>query len=104
MDAYRDQYAKLFNNGKKVVLLAISNDSPAAQASWAKDARFPFRFLSDSGHGVAKAYGVAGKRAVFVIRPDGAISWVEPRFNEIDPTSYTVLAAAIDSARKAGHH
>jgi thioredoxin-dependent peroxiredoxin len=100
MDAYRDQYATLFNNGKGIVLLAISGDSPAAQAAWASDSHFPFRFLSDSGHAVAREYGVAGKRAVFVIRPDGTISYVEPRFNEIDPTSYTMLGDAIQAARK----
>ncbi len=104
MDAYRDQYAKLFNNGKGVVLLAISSDAPAAQMSWARDAKFPFRFLSDSGHVVAKEYGLAGKRAVVVIRPDGTISWIEPRFNEIDPASYPALGDAIRAARASPKH
>ena len=47
MDAYRDQYATLFNGGKDVVLLAISADSAPELASWARDRDYPFRFLSD---------------------------------------------------------
>ena len=44
MDAYRDQYAKLFHGGKDVVLLAISADPADTLAAWARDARYPFRF------------------------------------------------------------
>ena len=41
MDAYRDQYAQLFNAGRNVVLIAISADAPDVLASWAKDDEFP---------------------------------------------------------------
>ncbi|MFL5521862.1 MAG: peroxiredoxin family protein, partial [Gemmatimonadales bacterium] len=57
MDAYRDQYAKLFNDGKDVTLLAISTDDIGALASWAKDAKYPFTFLSDTGGHVGRQYG-----------------------------------------------
>ena len=111
MNAYRDQYAQLFRNGRNVVLIAISADQDTAQASWARDAEFPYLFASDTGSVVGKQYGAyLGKykldnRTLFVIAPDGKISFVAAPFREIDPTSYTTLAAEIkkvaapDSAR-----
>ena len=49
MEAYRDQYATLFNNGRDVVVIGISVDPDTALASWAADADFPMLFASDSG-------------------------------------------------------
>ena len=39
MEAYRDQYATLFNNGKKVVVIGISVDADTTQANWAREHR-----------------------------------------------------------------
>jgi peroxiredoxin len=103
MNAYRDQYAQLFNGGKDVVLLAISTDRPEAQASWARDSNYVWRFLSDSGGTVGKLYQTFGRalenRTVYVIAPDGRIAHVMKPFNEIDPVSYRELKAAIDAVR-----
>ena len=49
MEAYRDQYATLFNNGQKVVVLAVSVDPDTALVSWARDESFPMLFASDPG-------------------------------------------------------
>jgi peroxiredoxin Q/BCP len=104
MDAYRDQYAKLFRNGRKVVLLAVSVDSPQELASWAKDKDYPFQFLSDSGGVVGKRFGAweaeykVDNRNLFVIGPDGRIAYVQAPFREIDATAYTELGAAIAKA------
>ena len=49
MDAYRDQYATLFKDGKKVQVFGISVDADTALASWAKDKNYPVTFLSDVG-------------------------------------------------------
>ena len=57
MDAYRDQYAKIFNGGQGVTLLAISTDADSTQASWARDKAYPFTFLSDIKGEVGKLYG-----------------------------------------------
>ena len=101
MDAYRDQYAQLFHGGKNVVLLAISTDSVGALASWANDAKYPFRFASDSGGVVGRRYGAFNEkyqldnRTLFVIGPDGKIAWRAAPFREVDPTAYTELATAI---------
>ena len=104
MEAYRDQYAQLFNGGRDIVLLAVSTDSPDEQLSWAQDADFPFLFASDPDSKVGRLYGawresrggVIDNRTVFVIDPEGVIRWVAAPFREIDPTSYEELARAID--------
>lgn len=113
MNAYRDQYAQLFRNGRNVVLIAISTDADTAQASWARDAEFPFLFASDTGSAVGWRYGaylqrpslLVDNRDLFVVGPDGRIAYRAVPFREVDPTAYTDLGAAIarlvppDSAR-----
>jgi|SRR5437773_4686697 len=101
MNAYRDQYAQLFKNGRNVVLIGISADADTAQASWAKDSEFPFLFASDSGSVVGKMYGAFSVRGnldnrnLFVVGPDGKIAYRATPFREIDPTAYTELGTAI---------
>jgi peroxiredoxin Q/BCP len=103
MKAYRDRFDELF--GKDAELIAISTDTPEALAAWAKDEAFPFRFGSDVGAAVGKAFGVANSagtmdsRVLFVIGKDGKIAKVMRPFREIDPTAYDELKAAIQSAR-----
>jgi peroxiredoxin len=104
MDAYRDQYATLFNGGKDVTLLAISTDHDTTLAAWARDAKYPFTFLSDAAGAVGKVYGAFNtkygldNRTLFVIGPDGTISYVASPFREVDPTAYTELGAAVKKA------
>ena len=101
MNAYRDQYAQLFRGGRNVVLIAISADVDTAQASWARDAEFPFLFASDTGSAIGKQYGAYASRykidnrTLFVIGPDGKIAHVMAPFREIDPTAYTELSQEI---------
>jgi len=103
MNAYRDQYATVFNNGTDVVLLAVSTDSPETLAAWAKEADYPFIFLSDPDGAVGKAYGAHNAtygldtRNLFVVAPDGTIGYRAIPFRETDPTAYTALGAAVDS-------
>ena len=101
MNAYRDQYAQLFKDGRKIVLIAISADVDTALASWARDAEYPYLFASDTGSTVGKAYGAFNaqykldNRNLFVVGPDGKIAYRATPFREIDPTAYTELGAAI---------
>ncbi|HMG17794.1 MAG TPA: redoxin domain-containing protein [Gemmatimonadales bacterium] len=101
MNAYRDQYAQVFKNGRNVVLIAISADPDTALASWARDADYPYLFASDTGTVVGKMYGALASRAnltnrnLFVVGPDGKIAYRATPFREIDPTAYTELGAAI---------
>ena len=105
MRAYRDQYASLFNEGRNVVLIGISNDSPEELGSWLKDDDFPFVFASDAANEGATytAFGgglrdnnMVDSRAVIVVGPDGRIAGVIPRFNQVDPMAYEELAEIID--------
>ncbi|MBI4541935.1 MAG: redoxin domain-containing protein [Gemmatimonadetes bacterium] len=102
MNAYRDQYAQLFRNGRNVALIAISADADTTLASWARDAEFPFLFASDTGTVVGRMYGALASRPgmtnrnLFVVGPDGRIAFRATPFREIDPTAYTELGQAID--------
>ncbi len=113
-DAYRDQYAKLFNGGKGVTLFSVSVDAPEELAAWAKDRNYPHRFLSDKDGVVGKPYGAYNEtykldmRVLYVIGPDGKVAYKATPFRETDPTAYTDLAAAIakagSAAKAAGTH
>ena len=104
MNAYRDQYAQLFRDGKNVVLIAISADPDTMQAAWAGESQFPFLFASDTALTVGRAYGaiysgrgmMLDNRNLFVVGPDGKIAYRALPFREVDPTSYTDLSAAIN--------
>ena len=104
MNAYRDQYATLFKNGRNVVLIAISADPDTALASWARDSEFPFLFASDSGTAVAKRYGALASspgmtnRNLFVVGPDGKIAYRATPFREVDATAYRELGGAVEKA------
>jgi len=106
MEAYRDQYASLFNEGRNVVLIGISNDPVEEQASWLKDADFPFLFASDGANNGATYTSFGGglrdnnsvdSRAVIVVGPDGRVAGVIPKFNQVDPAAYEELASMVDA-------
>ena len=102
MNAYRDQYAQLFRNGKDIILIGISVDPDTMQAAWARESQYPFLFASDSNLAVARAYGAMSSRGtstnrnLFVVGPDGRIAFRAVPFREVDPTAYTELGAALD--------
>jgi len=104
MEAYRDQYATLFNGGKKVVLLGISVDPDTMLANWARESSFPVLFGSDPDQKVGKLYGsTRGKldtRNLFVIGPDGRITFKQVPVNVLSQEAYAELGKAI--ARTAG--
>ena len=103
MEAYRDQYATLFNNGRNVVVIGISVDADTTLAAWAREEDFPIVFASDPGGKVGQLYNAfdaknkLDNRSLFVIRPDGRVSYVTRPFKVLTPSAYTELAAAVDS-------
>ncbi len=105
MDAYRDQYATVFKNGRGVVLIAISADPDTALASWARDKEYPFLFASDGALAVARQYGALAdmpgltNRNLFVVGPDGRISYRAIPFREVDASAYKALGAAIQRGK-----
>ena len=108
MEAYRDQYATLFNGGRDVVAIGISVDPDTALASWARDLRTPVLYGSDPDQVVGKRYGAAlgtrkfNARHVYVIGPDGRIAHRLVPFNELSADAYTELEKAVDKVRGAG--
>ena len=99
MEAYRDQYATLFNKGHRVVVLGISTDADTTLNNWARESGFPNLFASDPDQAVAKLYGSAdGKsdtRNVFVIGPDGRIRARIMKFNVLSADAYSELGKAV---------
>src|SRR5258705_5816460 len=99
MEAYRDQYAKLFNNGQNVVVIAVSIDADTSLASWARDLQTPILIASDVGEVVGKRYGsIRGgldNRNLFVIDPSGRIAHRMIPFNELAQASYDELEQAV---------
>jgi len=102
MEAYRDQYATLFNNGRKVVVVGISVDADTAQASWARDSEFPIVFASDVDGKVGALYGAYDEknkmdnRSLYVIGPDGKIAYKTQPFRVLAADAYTELGDVID--------
>jgi peroxiredoxin len=104
MEAYRDQYAKIFNAGKGVTVIGISADDDTVQGNWAREKNFPVIFASDPDATVGKAYDVnypgypvtnARRRVVFVIGPDGKVAHIMRPFRELSDTSYVELGDAV---------
>jgi peroxiredoxin Q/BCP len=99
MEAYRDQYAKLFDNGQNVVVIGVSVDPDTALASWARDLQTPILFASDVGQVVGKRYGSArgglDSRNLFVIDPSGRVAHRMIPFNELAQTSYEELEQVV---------
>jgi peroxiredoxin len=104
MEAYRDQYATIFDNGRKVVVLAVSADADTTLAAWARESSFPFLFASDTARAIGARYGSLppnGRyfaRNVFVIAPDGRIAGKMLRFNVMSADAYTELGRLVAAA------
>jgi peroxiredoxin Q/BCP len=101
MESYRDRYQELFNGGRGVTLLAVSVDPDTALLSWARDADFPMLFGSDVGGAVGTKYGAfrgqIDDRSLFVIDPNGRISYVARPFRQMAEDAYAELAAAVNA-------
>ncbi len=105
MQAYRDQFATLFNSGRGVTVLAVSTDPVDTIAAWAKDEHFPMTFLSDREATVGQLYDVKYpamnllRRVLFVVGPDGRITHVMRPFAELSQDSYVELREAVAKTR-----
>lgn len=91
-------------------IYGVSVDLPFAQNVWADELGLPFPLLSDPTHEVIEAYGVVregfydvitvAERSVFVIDPDGVVTykWVEDAEEEPD---WEALVAEVREAAEA---
>lgn len=105
MTKYRDMYPQLFRGGDSVVVLGVSVDADTTLADWAREAHFPMVFASDAGtHAAGTAYGAydttykLNRRLLYVIGPDGRITYVAKPFNVSKMESYTALGDAVARA------
>ncbi len=107
MTGYRDQWSTLFNGGKGVTVIGISTDADTTQANWAKESNFPMTFASDFKGEVGKAYGAylekpnMDNRLLFVVGPDGKISYTAKPFKAMVADAYPELGAAVKKASGA---
>ena len=111
-EAYRDQYATIFNDGKGVVGISISSDGVDELAAWARDANFPVLFASDTSGEIAERYATTGmgigpmkkfyKRVVFVVGPDGRVAHVIRPFSALSQDAYVQLDSVVDRVSKTG--
>ncbi|HVF40125.1 MAG TPA: redoxin domain-containing protein [Gemmatimonadaceae bacterium] len=107
MEAYRDQYATLFNNGRNVVVIGISVDPDTTLASWARESDFPMVFASDQGSKAGALYDAfdpkrnQDTRALYVIDKDGRVAYITKPFRPLVAAAYTELAAIVDNLSPA---
>ena len=113
MEAYRDQYATIFNGGNGVKVLAISTDDDTTQQNWAQEKSFPVTFLSNPDGDAGASYNVlrvpanpaarkSFSRTVFVVGRDGRITHVMRPFRELSAESYAELGEAVKKAAGGG--
>ena len=102
MEAYRDQYATLFNNGRGVVVLGISLDPDTTLINWFREIDTPIMVMGDADTKVATLYqslnaaGTANARHLYVIDKTGKVSYKTLPFPEMAAHAYTELEAEID--------
>ena len=108
MEAYRDRYASLFNNGKKVIVLGISTDADTTLAAWAAEKKLPFALGSDADGKVGQLYGAympgpkMDNRLLFVVGPDGRIAYDVRPFRPAAEEAYTTLGEAVTKSSAGG--
>ena len=91
----------MFNGGKKVLLLGISVDPDTTLAAWAREKNYPGVYASDADQTIGKWYGsVRGAvdvRNLFIVGPDGKITYKVISFNVTSQDAYTALEKAVDA-------
>jgi peroxiredoxin Q/BCP len=106
MTTYRDQWATLFNGGKGVQVIAISMDADTTQANWAKEASLPMIFASDMNGDAGRKYGsfTEGRpmeaRYLYVVGPDGKITYTAKSFKPMVADSYAELGSAVKTTAR----
>ena len=102
MEAYRDQYATLFNNGRGVVVLGISLDPDTTLINWFRELETPIMVMGDGDKKVSTMYqalnaaGTANQRHLYVIDKTGKVTYKTLPFRVMAQDAYTELEAEID--------
>lgn len=102
MEAYRDQYATIFNNGRGVVVLGISVDPDTTLINWFRELETPIMVMADSGAKVSRMYQALNEnsktnsRHLYVIDKTGHVSYKTLPFRVMAQDAYTELEKEID--------
>ncbi len=102
MEAYRDQYATLFNNGRDVVVLGVSVDPDTTLVSWFRELETPILVMADSGGTVSRSYQALNEqrktnnRHLYVIDKTGRVTYKALPFRVTVQDAYDELGAEID--------
>jgi peroxiredoxin len=102
MEAYRDQYATLFNNGRNVVVLGISLDPDTTLVNWFRELETPILVMADADKSVSRTYqaintdGTANNRHLYVLDGNGRVTYKALPFRVLVQDAYTELEAEIN--------
>ncbi|HEX9564265.1 MAG TPA: redoxin domain-containing protein [Gemmatimonadaceae bacterium] len=102
MEAYRDQYATLFNNGRDVVVLGISVDPDTTLINWFRDIETPIMVMSDADASVSRTYQAYNEtsktdaRHLYVVDGAGRITYKATPFRVMAQDAFTELDAEVD--------
>jgi peroxiredoxin len=102
MEAYRDQYATLFNNGRGVVVLGISVDPDTTLINWFRELETPLMVMGDTDAKVSRMYQAHNEtsrtnaRHLYVLDKTGKITYKALPFRVMAQDAYTELEAEID--------
>jgi peroxiredoxin len=101
MEAYRDQYATLFNNGRGVTVIGISVDPDTTLLAWSRESAFPLLFISDDDASISRAYQAYNEehkmdaRHLYVIDKDGKVTY-KTAFRVMAQDAYAELDSAVE--------
>lgn len=101
MQTFTTRAAELF--GPDVVIVGVGPDSIDSHRRFAASLSLPFKLLTDADLAVARRYGSVTKdgvmrRTVFVLDPQGNVSYTDYQFNVRSPKSYNRLKSAVQLA------
>ena len=91
------------SSGAEVVVVAVSSDSAATHHRFASSLGIRFMLLSDPDQRVARRYGSDGadgidRPTVYVIRPDGKVSYRDLALDPLDKREFENLKRAVAKA------
>jgi len=104
MEAYRDQYATLFNNGRGVVVLGISVDPDTTLINWFRDIETPIMVMGDTDAKVSRMYQAHNEtsktnaRHLYVIDKTGRVTYKALPFRVTVQDAYDELASEVDKS------
>jgi len=102
MEAYRDQYATIFNSGRGVVVLGISVDPDTTLINWFRELETPIMVMSDADATVSRMYQAhnetskTNNRHLYVIDKTGRVTYKTLPFRVMAQDAYTALENEID--------